>query len=209
MKARPGILVLLGLALVFAVTKLLPKGGGDGAAGEGRPAAVLGEEERPSSRSRRNAVRSYDPPTVTLDRLDSPASGEAFSIGRNLFRYGAPKPPQAPPGGPAGSPGGKPGIWRPGGGAGQPPDAPLTPPAPPVASEPPKPQPPPVTVRYLGAFGPKGRTVAVFTDGDEIYNVFEGETFASRYVLHRINLETVELGFTGFPDQIEKLEVGP
>ena len=30
------------------------------------------------------------------------------------------------------------------------------------------------------------------------------------YVLRRINLETVELGFVGFPDdQTEKLEVGP
>jgi len=67
-----------------------------------------------------------------------------------------------------------------------------------------------VTVRYLGAFGPEGKMLAVFTDGGEIYNVFAGETFASRYILRRINLETVELGFVGFPEDItEKLEVGP
>ena len=205
MKARPGIFLLVGIALLFAVTKLLPKGGGGAQGGSDRPAAALGEEERPSSRARRNAARSIDPPAVALDRLEAPPSGETFSIGRNLFRYGAPKPPQAPPGAPAG----KPAIWRPGGGAPPPAaDQPLTPPV--VQTAPPKPQPPPVTVRYLGAFGPKGRTVAVFTDGGEIYDVFEGETFASKYVLRRINLETVELGFVGFPDdQIEKLEVGP
>jgi hypothetical protein len=52
--------------------------------------------------------------------------------------------------------------------------------------------------------------VAVFADDSEIYDVFEGETFAAKYILRRINLETVELGFAGFPDDItEKLEVGP
>ena len=206
MKARPGILLLLGLALLFAVTKLLPKGGAGSAARPSRSAAALDEEERTSSRTRRGGGRSYNPPLVALDRLDAPPAGEAFAIGRNLFRYGAPKAPPLPPG--VNPPGGKPGLWRPGAGAEA--TAPLTPPQPPVAAAPPKPQPPPVTVRYLGAFGPKGRTVAVFTDGDEIYDVFEGETFASQYILRRINLETVELGFVGFPDdQIEKLEVGP
>jgi hypothetical protein len=210
-KARPGILLLLGIALLVVVPKLLPKGGGSGPARGGRSVDAIGEEERPSSRSRRGAVRSFEPPAVALDRLEAPPAGEAFAIGRNLFRYGAPKPPQPPPGVPGGAPGGKPGVWRPGGGAAPPAvDQPLTPPPPVVPAAPPKPQPPPVTVRYLGAFGPKGHTVAVFTDGGEIYDVFEGETFASRYVLRRINLETVELGFVGFPDdQIEKLEVGP
>jgi hypothetical protein len=52
--------------------------------------------------------------------------------------------------------------------------------------------------------------VAVFADDSEIYDVFEGETFAGKYILRRINWETVELGFAGFPDDItEKLEVGP
>jgi len=207
MKGRRGLLLLMGIAVLFAVIKLLPKGGAGAPARPGRSTEAL-EEGRSPSRARRDKARQLEPPTLALNRLDAAPAGETLPIGRNLFRYGAPKPPQAPPGAPGGGPGGKPGIWRPGGGAES--AAPLTPPQPPVPVEPPKPQPPAVTVQYLGAFGPKGRTVAVFTDGNEIYDVFEGETFANKFILRRINLETVELGFTGFPDDIiEKLEVGP
>ena len=209
MRVRPGILVVLALALVFVAVKFLPKSGGGAPAGTGRSASLLGEEGASSSRSRRGAARTVDPPVLAMERMAVPGEGDSFAIGRNLFRYGVPKAPPPPPGAPPA--GRNPAIGRPGGAMGSaPPGVPLTPPQPPAPAVQAKPQPPPVTVRYLGAFGPRGRTVAVFTDGAEIYDVFEGETFASKYILRSINLETAELGFVGFPDdQTERLEVGP
>lgn len=207
MKIRPGFIVLLALVTVFGVMKVLPRGGeGKGTGRSARSGDPLAEEGRRSSRGRK-AARPLSPPLVDLAALESEAGGREFAVGRNLFRYGAPKAAAAP----AGGPGGKPFPGRPGAQpAAPPPETNLTPPAPVQPSAPPKPRPPAVTVRYLGAFGPEGRMLAVFTDGAEIYDVFEGEAFADRYILRSINLETVELGFQGFPeDMIEKLEVGP
>ncbi len=202
MKVRRGILLLLGLVALYGVSKVLSKGGGADASRSQR-AAEMFEERARGGASGRKAARLMDPPRLRLAALEGVEGGESFSVGRNLFRYAPPKPPEA-------SPGGRPGAGGPGGKAPAPPPEALTPPPPVQPPAPPKPQPPAVTVRYLGAFGPEGKMLAVFTDGGEIYNVFAGETFASRYILRRINLETVELGFVGFPEDItEKLEVGP
>jgi hypothetical protein len=64
---------------------------------------------------------------------------------------------------------------------------------------PPEPQPPAVTLRYLGSFGSTRRRVAVFSDGNSIYNALEGDVLEGKFIVHRIGLESVDLRFVGFP----------
>jgi len=67
-----------------------------------------------------------------------------------------------------------------------------------------KPHPPEVNVVYLGSFGPSTRRIAVFSDGQNIYNALEGDTLAGKFVVQRIGYESVDLKFVGFPDEPAK-----
>ncbi len=67
-----------------------------------------------------------------------------------------------------------------------------------------RPHPPAVDVVYLGSFGPAGRRIAVFSDGQNIYNALEGETLAGKFIVQRIGYESVDLKFVGFPDEPAK-----
>jgi hypothetical protein len=68
-----------------------------------------------------------------------------------------------------------------------------------VPAAPPEPQPPEVPFRYLGSFGSPARRVAVFSDGDAIYNALEGDVLAGQFIVQHIGLESVDLRFVDFP----------
>jgi hypothetical protein len=72
-----------------------------------------------------------------------------------------------------------------------------TPPAP----RPVGPRPPAVDIVYLGTLGRDDDPVAVFSDGSEIYNAFEGDLVKEQFEVQRIGYESVDLGFVGFPDE--------
>ncbi|MEJ2085413.1 MAG: hypothetical protein P8Y44_07010, partial [Acidobacteriota bacterium] len=57
------------------------------------------------------------------------------------------------------------------------------------------PKPPPVDVEYLGSFGPRDRKLAVFSNGTEIFNVFEGDRLNENFYLVKIGLESADIGF--------------
>lgn len=62
--------------------------------------------------------------------------------------------------------------------------------------------PPPLPVfdyQYLGRFGPDERLIAVFSKGDQIVNVVEGQTFGDKFILRKIGVESVDIGFVNFP----------
>ena len=67
--------------------------------------------------------------------------------------------------------------------------------------EPPRPQPPSFTLTYLGSFGPASRRIAVFTDGEEIYNAVQGEVLAGQFVVADIGYESVGIQYVNFPDE--------
>jgi len=70
-------------------------------------------------------------------------------------------------------------------------------------------QPPQIDVSFLGSFGPQGRRLAVFSDGTEIFNVFEGDQLNEKFYVVKIGLESVDIGFVDFPDTpAQRLEVG-
>jgi len=62
------------------------------------------------------------------------------------------------------------------------------------------PKPPPFTMKYLGSFGPADRRLAVFDDGKTVYNVREGGVIDGKFIVKHIGLESVDIGFVGFPD---------
>lgn len=78
-----------------------------------------------------------------------------------------------------------------------------------VPIQPSRPTPPPVDVVYLGSFGSQRKRLAVFTDGNEIFNVPEGKVLKEKFVVVRIGFESADLGFVGFPDApAQRLEIG-
>jgi hypothetical protein len=71
------------------------------------------------------------------------------------------------------------------------------------------PQPPAVELVYLGSFGLPGREIAVFSDGKEIINAFQGDVVQREFVIRRIGFESADIGFVNFPEvPAKRLAVG-
>ncbi len=73
------------------------------------------------------------------------------------------------------------------------------------------PKPPPVTLKYLGSFGPDAARVAVFSDeaGENLYNARAGDVLEGKFIIDRIGYESVDLRFVGFPDEpAKRLPIG-
>jgi hypothetical protein len=64
---------------------------------------------------------------------------------------------------------------------------------------PPAPVPPQFTMKYIGTFGPPNNPIATFNGNGEIVNVRIGETIDGKFILRSIGIESVEIGFVGFP----------
>ena len=64
---------------------------------------------------------------------------------------------------------------------------------------PPPPVPPQFTMKYIGTFGPANNPIATFNGNGEIVNVRVGETIDGKFVLRSIGIESVEIGYVGFP----------
>ncbi|HPR65466.1 MAG TPA: hypothetical protein PK014_14775 [Thermoanaerobaculia bacterium] len=165
-----------------------------------RPSAGSVKQSREAARRAQATAEAI--PALHLNLLE-PKPTTTREDGRNIFRYYQPPPPKPTP-------------------------APPPPPPDPetvkqrqaeqqqrmeemrkAQEEKQKPKPPAITFKYLGHFGPEGRLLAVFVNDGEILDVFEGETFLDKYILHKIGLESVSIGFVGFPDnEPEILQVG-
>lgn len=69
-------------------------------------------------------------------------------------------------------------------------------------------RPPNFTMEYLGNFGPAGRRVAVFRkqldDGAEIKVALEGGVVEKDFIVRTIDLESVVIGFVGYPEKETK-----
>lgn len=165
------------------------------------------------------AARSIAPPGVEPLRMDllEPSSG-SYSSDRNLFRYvEPPPPPPAPTPRPPAPPPDRdkdgipdfqdncPSVANPDqtdidrngvGDACQ--EGPIVPPPPPP------PQPPTFNYTYMGSFGTPARPIAAFSRDGQIVNVRVGETFGGQFILRNIGIESVDIGFVGFPPDVRK-----
>jgi hypothetical protein len=193
------------------------------------PGVPLREAEQPpvvanARPARPSAQRSIAPPGVEPLRTDllEPASG-SYSSDRNLFRYVEPPPLPPPPppkpvvppdrdkdgvpdfqdNCPAAANSDQTDIDRNGvGDACQ--EGPIVPPPPPP------PQPPAFNYTYMGSFGTPARPIAAFSRDGQIVNVRVGETFGGQFILRNIGIESVDIGFVGFPPDVRKrVAVGP
>lgn len=66
------------------------------------------------------------------------------------------------------------------------------------------PPPPPLPnfpYTYIGSFGPQGQQLAAFSRNGEIINVRPGQTFGGTFILRRIGVESVDIGYVGFPPE--------
>jgi hypothetical protein len=75
-----------------------------------------------------------------------------------------------------------------------------------AAEEAARPKPPPFTWSYLGNFGPPQQRIAVFTDGQRVWNARQGDTLENKFIVAQIGYESVDIGFVGFP-QVQPLRL--
>jgi hypothetical protein len=82
----------------------------------------------------------------------------------------------------------------------------VLPPAPVVPLPPPQPQapvPPQFSYHYIGTFGTANNPIATFSGSGEIVNVRVGETIDGKFILRSIGIESVEIGYVGFPADVK------
>jgi len=187
------LLGILGATLLLALLLRSGSCGGGSAAGLS-PLAGSAERSGVTARGARRGAPAPEPVlrVVTLRSAELEDVSTEYQPGRDPFRfYQAPKP--APP---------KPKPVEP-----PPPQPRKTVELPPPP--PPGPQPPPIEVEYLGSFGPQERPIAVFSDGEEIYNVRLGDVIDGKFRVVRIGYESVDLAFVDFPEvPAERLPIG-
>jgi hypothetical protein len=73
------------------------------------------------------------------------------------------------------------------------------------------PRPPDLTLVYLGCFGPAAQRVAVFADQgrEKLYNALTGDVLEGKFIVDRINFESVDIKFVGFPEApAKRLAIG-
>lgn len=76
---------------------------------------------------------------------------------------------------------------------------------------PPKPQPPPITLKYMGFVGPKDGKVASFLDGEDVVVARIGEIVKGQYLVVEIKAESVVMGYTNpvFRNDRRELQLAP
>jgi hypothetical protein len=73
-----------------------------------------------------------------------------------------------------------------------------------IPPPPPPPTPPAFDYKLLGTFGPSRRPIAAFARDGEIVNVRVGETFGGKFILLHIGIESADIGYVGFPNDVRK-----
>jgi hypothetical protein len=74
---------------------------------------------------------------------------------------------------------------------------------------PPPPRPPQFTYKFIGTFGQASNPIATFARDGEIINARVGDVIDQKFVLRGIGIESVEIGFVGFPpDQRQRIPLG-
>lgn len=180
-----------------------------------------GAAPRPGTRAITAAARTPGVDPVHIEWLD--AQSGSYSSKRNLFAFPPPPPPPPPPVPKPPPDRDKDGIpdfrdncpdkYNPDqadldhngiGDACQ---------AGPIIIPPPPPPPPPVPptfgYKYIGTFGSSANPIATFNGNGQIINVHVGDVIDGKFVLRSIGIESVEIGFVGFPpDQKQRIALG-
>lgn len=176
--------------------------------------------EAARSSETRTSVKTPGVDPVHVEWLE--AQSGSFNSRRNLFAFPAPPPPPPPPTPPPPPDRDRDGvpdfqdncpsvansdqadIDRDGVGSACD-DEEVAPPPPP----PPKPVPPQFTYRYIGTFGTASNPIASFARDGQIVNARVGDVIEGKFILRNIGLESVDIGFVGFPpDERRRIPIG-
>ena len=68
-----------------------------------------------------------------------------------------------------------------------------------IKPPPPPPQPPAFPYKFIGTFGNAGNPIATFSGNGQIVNARAGETIEGKFILRAIGVESVDIGYVGFP----------
>jgi hypothetical protein len=171
--------LLLGLLVAVAALAVLSFwSGGTGSA----PAPVTGRS-RPG---RPGAITG--PEAVPVLQLAGVRGGVQGEPGRNVFRfYDSPTPTPTPV-----KPTPTPLVWY------SLPDFPTPTPTPtPII-------PPAIPYKAIGRFGPRDAPIVTLEEGGRLLNVREGDTLDGRFLVKKINRESVDFAFVGLPPDITR-----
>lgn len=64
--------------------------------------------------------------------------------------------------------------------------------------------PPPIPFKAIGKFGPKDRPIVALEEGARLMNAQEGDVVDNRFIVRKINRESVDFGFVGLPPEITR-----
>lgn len=175
---RTRLAVLLGILLVVAAVALYQSQRGTG------PGGQAGVEDALSFSQQKL-------PHLELERL-TPQPVAAGASQRNPFTYGSPPTPT--------------------------PDLTPHPTPTPAPTLPPRPSPtprmiddghggklpppPPFNRIYIGYFGPAAKPVAVFRQGNKVEVGVEGDVLDGTFVIRHVGLQSVTIGFVGYPEEV-------
>ncbi len=185
-RRRIRLLVILGAALAFALLAWWP----GGSAPAPSPATTSVEESPRPRRGSRAPLSVEDVPDLNL----STGNGELEEkVGRNVFRfYDPPTPTPTPP--PTATPTpvlpGSPRFIGP---------LPILPTPTPTPIIPPA-----IPYKALGKFGPRDEPIVVLEEGNRLINAREGDTVDGRFIVRKINRESVDFAFVGLPPSITR-----
>jgi hypothetical protein len=69
--------------------------------------------------------------------------------------------------------------------------------------QPTAPVPPTFPYKYIGTFGRPDNPIATFSGNGQLVNVRVGETIEEKFILRSIGIESVEIGYVGFPPDVK------
>lgn len=190
-----GLLVLLGLGAVALLWQQLRPAAAPAAPGGRDPEARIEAAARRSARSGRRAQDEGPVREVLELRVaDLEVEGGEYHAGRNPFDFYSAPPPPPPPGPTPEELAARRAAEEAARRAAQEAAAAARP------AEPQAPQPPRIDIAYLGSFGPPSRRIAVFSDGESLFNVLVGDVLRRDFRLVRIGFESVDLEYVDFPE---------
>jgi len=178
-------LLLIGLlaAVVFAALSFWPSSDTAGSSPGAAARSIAG----------RGAGGVAGPEIVPVLNLGAGRGAMRGEVGRNVFRfYDAPTPTPTPLPTPRPTPIG--------------PGSPLfvgPMPIPPTPTPTPI-VPPAIPFKAIGRFGPRERPIVTLEGGGRLINAREGDVVDGRFVVFRINRESVDISFTGLPPDITR-----
>jgi hypothetical protein len=186
-KRLGGLLVVVALVLGYW---LFPKGGTPAAAPKTPRTAEDLEAGASARRGRREGV-AVDPNDIKDVDLQGSRGELVVAVHRNIFRFYVRPTPVPTPVPPVPTPfpmHGQPGSIGP--------DLPTPTPQPtPII-------PPAIPYTAIGIFGPKEKPIVTLEDSGRLINAREGDTLDGRFILRKINRESVDFAFVGLPNDI-------